>query len=81
MVYLPKERLLIEADSFTPPPPSTPRPAVANANNVNLVNNIERPQLSVDRIFGGGVVVWGDAADASMNWVPPLAGRGLPRAG
>jgi glyoxylase-like metal-dependent hydrolase (beta-lactamase superfamily II) len=51
MVYLPKEKLLIEADSFTPPPPNTPPPAVANANNVNLVDNIERLQLSVDRIL------------------------------
>jgi glyoxylase-like metal-dependent hydrolase (beta-lactamase superfamily II) len=51
MVYLPKEKLLIEADAFTPPPPNTPPPAVANANNVNLVDNIERLKLGVDRIL------------------------------
>ena len=51
MVYLPKEKLLIEADAFTPPPPSTPAPATPNANNVNLVDNIERLKLSVDRIL------------------------------
>ena len=51
MVYLPKEKLLIEADAFTPPPPNTPPPAVANANNVNLVENIERLRLPVDRIL------------------------------
>ena len=51
MVYLPKERLLIEADAFTPPAPNTPPPAVANANNVNLVDNIERLKLTVDRIL------------------------------
>ena len=51
MVYLPNERLLIEADAFTPPPPNTPPPAVANANNVNLVDNIERLRLAVDRIL------------------------------
>jgi glyoxylase-like metal-dependent hydrolase (beta-lactamase superfamily II) len=51
MVYLPKERLLIEADAFTPAPPNTPPPAVANANNVNLVDNIERLKLDVDRIL------------------------------
>jgi glyoxylase-like metal-dependent hydrolase (beta-lactamase superfamily II) len=51
MVYLPKEKLLIEADAFTPPPPNTPPPAVANANNVNLVDNIERLKLEVDRIL------------------------------
>ena len=51
MVYLPKERLLIEADAFTPPAPNTPPPAVANANNLNLVDNIERLKLGVDRIL------------------------------
>ena len=51
MVYLPKERLLIEADAYTPAPPNTPPPAVANANNVNLVDNIERLKLGVDRIL------------------------------
>jgi glyoxylase-like metal-dependent hydrolase (beta-lactamase superfamily II) len=51
MVYLPKEKLLIEADAFTPAPPNTPPPAVANANNVNLVDNIERLKLGVDRIL------------------------------
>ncbi len=51
MVYLPKEKLLIEADAFTPPPPNTPAPAIPNANNVNLVDNIERLKLSVDRIL------------------------------
>ena len=51
MVYLPKEKLLIEADAFTPPAPNTPPPAVANANNVNLVDNIEGLKLTVDRIL------------------------------
>ena len=50
MVYLPRERLLIEADAYTPAAPNTPPPAVANANNVNLVDNIERLKLAVDRI-------------------------------
>ena len=51
MVYLPREKLLIEADAFTPAAPNTPPPAVANANNVNLVDNIERLKLAVDRIL------------------------------
>jgi glyoxylase-like metal-dependent hydrolase (beta-lactamase superfamily II) len=50
MVYLPRERLLIEADAYTPAAPNTPPPAVPNANNVNLVDNIERLKLVVDRI-------------------------------
>ena len=51
MVYMPKEKLLIEADAYTPLPPNTPPPAQPNANNVNLVENIERLKLSVDRIL------------------------------
>jgi glyoxylase-like metal-dependent hydrolase (beta-lactamase superfamily II) len=51
MVYLPKEKLLIEADVYTPSPPNAPPPATPNANNVTLVQNIERLNLAVDRIL------------------------------
>jgi glyoxylase-like metal-dependent hydrolase (beta-lactamase superfamily II) len=51
MVYLPTEKLLIEADAFTPPPPNTTPPSTPNANHVNLIENIERLKLSVDRIL------------------------------
>jgi glyoxylase-like metal-dependent hydrolase (beta-lactamase superfamily II) len=51
MVYLPGEKLLIEADAYTPLPPNTPPPATPNANNVNLIENIERLKLSVDKIL------------------------------
>lgn len=51
MVYLPKEKLLIEADAFTPGAPNSPPPAQPNPNNVNLIENIERLKLSVDRIL------------------------------
>jgi glyoxylase-like metal-dependent hydrolase (beta-lactamase superfamily II) len=51
MVWLPKERLLIEADAFTPGPPNAAPPAQVNANNMNLVRNIEQRQLDVDRIL------------------------------
>jgi len=50
LVHLPAERLLIEADAYTPLPPGAAPPAVANANNVNLVANIERLKLDVERI-------------------------------
>ena len=50
MIYLPKEKILIEADAFTPSAPNAPPPAVPNANNVNLIANIERLKLAVDRI-------------------------------
>jgi glyoxylase-like metal-dependent hydrolase (beta-lactamase superfamily II) len=51
MVYLPAEKLLIEADAFTPPAPNTPPPKPANANNVNLADNITRLNLAVERIL------------------------------
>lgn len=51
MVWLPRERLLIEADAYTPSAPNTPPPAVANANHVSLVQNLERMKLNVDRIL------------------------------
>jgi glyoxylase-like metal-dependent hydrolase (beta-lactamase superfamily II) len=62
MVYLPKERLLIEADAFTPAAAGTPAPAVPNTNNLNLVQNIETLQFAVDRILPlhGRVVPIGD---------------------
>ena len=51
MVYLPKEKLLVEADVYTPLPPGAKPPATPNANNLTLVSNIERLKLSVDRIL------------------------------
>ena len=72
MVYLPEEKLLIEADAFTPPPPNTPPPPVANANNVNLVDNIERLKLNVLRILPlhGRVVPVGDLYAATQRPMP-----------
>ena len=51
MVHMPKEKLLIEADAYTPGAPNAPAPAVPNALHVNLVQNIERLKLSVDQIL------------------------------
>jgi glyoxylase-like metal-dependent hydrolase (beta-lactamase superfamily II) len=51
MVYLPKERLLIEADAYTPLAPNAKPPATPNVNNVNLIENIERQKLVVERIL------------------------------
>ena len=51
MVYLPKEKLLIEADAYTPLAPNAKPPATPNANNINLIENIERRKLVVDRIL------------------------------
>ena len=51
MAYLPKEKLLVEADVYTPAPPNTAPPATPNPNQVALHDNIERLKLSADQIL------------------------------
>jgi glyoxylase-like metal-dependent hydrolase (beta-lactamase superfamily II) len=51
MVYLPAEKILVEADAYTPGPPNAPAPAQPNANNVNIADNIAWLKLDVDRIL------------------------------
>jgi glyoxylase-like metal-dependent hydrolase (beta-lactamase superfamily II) len=51
MVYLPKEKLLIEADSFTPLPPNAPVPVPANPLHVNLVDNLGQLKMPVEKIL------------------------------
>ena len=51
MIWLPKEKLLIEADALSPGPPNSPPPAQPDVFSVNLVDNIERLKLNVDRII------------------------------
>ncbi len=51
MVYLPTEKLLIQADAYTPGPPNTPTPAVINGNHQVLVQNLDRLKLNVERIL------------------------------
>jgi glyoxylase-like metal-dependent hydrolase (beta-lactamase superfamily II) len=51
MVYLPNERLLAQADTFTPPPAHTPPPMPPNPFTVNLVDNLVRLGLTVDRLL------------------------------
>ena len=50
MAWLPKERLLVEVDVYTPLPPNAPPPANPNPNMVNLYENIQRLNLDVNRI-------------------------------
>ena len=51
MVYLPKEKLLIEADAYTPTPPNTPPPSPPSPFTVGLADNIARLGLTVDRLL------------------------------
>ena len=51
MVYLPAEKLLIEADAYTPGAPNTPTPARINDNHMALVQSMDRLNLNVERIL------------------------------
>ena len=51
MVHLPKEKILIEADAYTPGVANSPPPAKPNDLHVNLVQNIERLKLDVEQIL------------------------------
>lgn len=50
LVYLPQEKIAIQADAYTPGAPGSAPPPVPNANHVNLVQNLERLGLQVERI-------------------------------
>jgi glyoxylase-like metal-dependent hydrolase (beta-lactamase superfamily II) len=51
MVYLPKEKLLIEADAYTPPAPNASPMNPPSVFNISLVENIAKQGLAVDQIL------------------------------
>jgi hypothetical protein len=51
MAWLPRERLLVDADAFTPGAPNSPAPGRATPLHVNLVETVERNRFDVDRIL------------------------------
>ncbi|HLK49369.1 MAG TPA: MBL fold metallo-hydrolase [Bryobacteraceae bacterium] len=51
MAYLPAQKVLIEADEFNVGRANAPAPAVVNPYHANLLANIERLKLQVDRII------------------------------
>jgi len=50
MIYLPKEKILIEGDAYTPAAADAPPPATPNPFSVNLYENIQRLKLDVKQI-------------------------------
>lgn len=52
LVYLPTEKILIEADAYTPTAANAPAPTAINPYTVNLYDNIQRLKLNVDKIAG-----------------------------
>jgi glyoxylase-like metal-dependent hydrolase (beta-lactamase superfamily II) len=52
LVYLPKQKVLVEADAFNPPPQALTRtPATISPYTMSLMDNLDRLHLEVDRII------------------------------
>jgi len=62
MAYLPRERILVEADIYTPPAPDAQMPATPPPAAVNLYNNVTAYKLDVATIAAlhGRAVPWSD---------------------
>ena len=50
MVYVPKDKMLIQADAYIPRPGAPPLPA-PSPHTISLVDNVSRLKLNVDRVF------------------------------
>jgi glyoxylase-like metal-dependent hydrolase (beta-lactamase superfamily II) len=50
LVYLPAEKILIEADAYTPAAATAPLPATPNPYTINLYQNIVKLKLDVEKI-------------------------------
>jgi glyoxylase-like metal-dependent hydrolase (beta-lactamase superfamily II) len=76
MAYLPKEQILVEVDVFTPPAANAPAPAAGtppSPNTVNLVDNVEKLKLNVDKVLalhGPGVATKADLYRAAGKSSP-----------
>jgi glyoxylase-like metal-dependent hydrolase (beta-lactamase superfamily II) len=67
LVYLPAEKILIEADAYTPTAANVPPPKTANPYTVNLYDNIQKLKLDVTQIaalHGPRVVTLADLGTA-----------------
>ena len=79
LAFLPKEKILIEADVYTPPAANAPAPAAGapvNTNTVNLVDNVERLKLDFETILplhGPGAVTRADLYAAIRKPVPSIS--------
>ena len=51
MVYLPKEKFLIQADAYTPPAPNAAPMTPPSPFTVSLYENITKQSLAVDQVL------------------------------
>ena len=70
MVYVPKSKLLIQADAYIPRPGAPPLPA-PSPYTTNLVENISRLKLDVERV----VQIHGGSSAVQPTCSPPRDGR------
>lgn len=76
MAFLPKEKILIEADVFTPQNAAGPNAAGINPNTVNTVENVERLKLDFETILplhGPGAATRADLYRAINKPVPDMS--------
>jgi hypothetical protein len=74
MAYLPKEKILVEADLFDFPGPGVPAVTEGPATAANLVDNIERLKLDVQNLMpvhAPDVVPLAELYRAAKRPVPP----------
>jgi glyoxylase-like metal-dependent hydrolase (beta-lactamase superfamily II) len=66
MAYLPKQKLVIEVDAWTPPAPNATAPQTPSPASVNLYENIQRLKLDVTSVvpLHGRVMTMNDFAAA-----------------
>jgi glyoxylase-like metal-dependent hydrolase (beta-lactamase superfamily II) len=66
MVYVPKEKMLIQADAYIPRPGAPPLP-MPSPYTTNLVDNITRLKLDVARVvqIHGGSVPYSEVLEAA----------------
>ena len=77
MAYLPAEKILVEVDVYTPPAANAAPAATVSPSTTNLVANIERLKLDVEKILplhGPGVATKADLYKAAGKAVPASAG-------
>jgi glyoxylase-like metal-dependent hydrolase (beta-lactamase superfamily II) len=63
MAYLPQEKIVMEADLFTPPAPNAPMPTMVTASHRTFYNNVQRLGLDVTTIapiHGGRTFPWAE---------------------
>jgi glyoxylase-like metal-dependent hydrolase (beta-lactamase superfamily II) len=67
MAWLPSDRLLVEADAWTPAPAGSPPPVTINPLWSNLRQNVERLRLPVERVqpLHGNVQPWSALVSAT----------------